>query len=361
MADLEFIAPAKTTTVTFEMAPVYNALSSLILLNERLPGFGEWVSQTVAELPQDVLETNELLASSATVFLDDQSWPNFSAFIDHLEALDPHGMRDREVEIILKKGAACVEQKSSDLPTAEELLADEGRYLAFIQEVCSCRDYPFDEARSKKEFALLIDPPGRKALMISHLRRMWEEVLVKDWEHNLPMLRECVAAFGSLDTYGRSTDEIVQHVVDREIPDDWDGLFEKLEKIILIPSPHIGPYLLMISQTEATARIIFGARMPKDAKVQSPALNRTELITRMSALANDTRLSILHLLSQEGELGSQDIMNLLDLSQSAASRHLQHLKATGYIVERSRSGAKYFRLNSDRIDDMFQALKDFLQ
>ncbi len=361
MADLEFIAPVKTTTITFELAPVHNTLSSLILLNERLPGFGEWVSQTVEALPQDVLQTNELVASAASLFLDDQPWPSFSAFIDYLETLDPQEMRDREVEVLLKKCASYLEQKSIDLPTAEELLADEARYLELIQEVYSCKDYPFDEARSKKEYALLIDPPGRKALMVSHLRRMWDEVLAKDWEHNLPMLRECVTAFGSLDTYGRSPNEIVQHVVDREIPDEWDGLFEKLEKIILIPSPHIGPYLLMISQTETMARIIFGARMPKDAKVQSPALNRTELIARMSALANDTRLNILHLLSQEGELGSQDIINMLDLSQSAASRHLQHLKATGYIVERSRSGAKYFQLNPERIDDMFQALKDFLQ
>jgi len=190
---------------------------------------------------------------------------------------------------------------------------------------------------------------------------MWGELLAKEWEHNLPMLRECVASFKSLDLYGMSTNQILRHVFDRDVPDEWDEILKDLEKVILIPSPHIGPYLLMISHNETTARIIFGTRTPKGASIQSPELSRSEIIARMSALANDTRLSILHLLSQEGELGSQDIMTRLDLSQSAASRHLQHLKATGYIVEQRRDGAKYFRLNPDRISDMFQSLKEFMQ
>ena len=361
MADLAFIAPAKTTTVTFELAPAHNALSSLILLNERLSGFGEWVHQTVAELPQDLLQTNELVAASASIFIDDQSWPNFSAFLDHLDSLDPHEMCKRDVEAMLKTAASYLKDEVTNFPTPQDFLADEGRYLSYIEKFYSCKDHPFDEARSRREYALLIDPPARKALMVSHLRMMWDRVVADEWEHQLPMLRECVMAFDSLDFAGLSTEEIVQQVVDREIPHEWEGLFEKLEEVILIPSPHIGPYLLMISQTEKTAKIIFGARMPKGVKIQSPDLNRTELIARMSALANDTRLSILHSLSQEGELGSQDIMNRLDLSQSAASRHLQHLKATGYIVERTRGSSKYYRLNQDRIDDMFQALKDFLK
>jgi DNA-binding transcriptional ArsR family regulator len=361
MADLEFIAPEKTTTVTFEVAPAYNVVSSLILLNERLPGFAEWVSQTAEALPQDLLETNMLVASSATTFLEGQSWPSFPAFVDHLETLDAYEMRDREMRAILKNAASYLEDGDQALPTAQDLLADESRYLTFIEEVYSCKDHPYNEAHSRREYAYLIDPPARKALMISHLRKMWDEILAKEWEHHVPMLQACVEAFESLDTRGMSPEGIIQHVVDRQIPDEWEGLFEALKEVILIPSPHIGPYLLMISQTDTTARIIFGARMPKGAKVQSPALNRTELIARMSALANDTRLSILHLLSQEDELGSQDIMNRLDLSQSAASRHLQHLKATGYIVERTRGAAKYYRLNPDRIDDMFQALKEFLQ
>ena len=283
MADLEFIAPAKTTTVTFELAPAHNTLSSLILLNERLPGFGEWVHETVAECSQDLLQTNNLMAPAASIFLGDRSWPSFPEFLDHLETLDPHEMQRRDLEAMLKTAASYMEDEECDLPNPQDLLVDEGHYLSFIEKFYSCKDHPFDEARSKREYALLIDPPARKALMVSHLRKMWDKVLADEWEHQLPMLRECVAAFSSLDTSGLSTEEIVQHVVDREVPQEWERLIEKVEEVILIPSPHIGPYLLMISQTEKTAKIIFGARIPKGAKIQSPALNRTELIARMSA------------------------------------------------------------------------------
>jgi DNA-binding MarR family transcriptional regulator len=66
------------------------------------------------------------------------------------------------------------------------------------------------------------------------------------------------------------------------------------------------------------------------------------------------------LLSQQGELCSKDIISELDLSQSAASRHLQQLSATGYLSERRVEGAKCYSLSLERIQDTFQALEYFL-
>ena len=107
-------------------------------------------------------------------------------------------------------------------------------------------------------------------------------------------------------------------------------------------------------------QITFGARVPKGAAISSPALNRSELITRLNALADDTRLRILDLLAKQGEMGAQEIMAELSLSQSAASRHLRQLVATGFLVEQRREGAKFYQLNQSRVDDAFDALKDFL-
>jgi ArsR family transcriptional regulator len=85
----------------------------------------------------------------------------------------------------------------------------------------------------------------------------------------------------------------------------------------------------------------------------SSALNRSELQVRLSALNDDTRLQILWLLSQSDELCAQDILTRLDLSQSAASRHLRQLSATGYLTERRRIGEKCYTLNHERIQDTF--------
>jgi DNA-binding transcriptional ArsR family regulator len=53
-------------------------------------------------------------------------------------------------------------------------------------------------------------------------------------------------------------------------------------------------------------------------------------------------------------------MRELDLSQSATSRHLKQLSATGYLIERRCEGAKCYALNEDRVDDTMRAISGFL-
>ncbi len=95
--------------------------------------------------------------------------------------------------------------------------------------------------------------------------------------------------------------------------------------------------------------------------MKSPSLSRSELLVRLSAVADDTRLQILELLTQHEELCAQDIIRLLDLSQSAASRHLRQLTATGFLVERRNEVVKCYRINPQRVDDTLRALKRFLR
>jgi DNA-binding transcriptional ArsR family regulator len=107
--------------------------------------------------------------------------------------------------------------------------------------------------------------------------------------------------------------------------------------------------------------LLFGARLPLGSSVNAPDLSRSELLVRLSALADDTRLQILQLLKDEGELCSQDVQQMLALSQSAGSRHLKQLTATGYLTERRLEGSKCYSLNNERIEDTLQALSYFLK
>ncbi|MBN1877236.1 MAG: winged helix-turn-helix transcriptional regulator [Anaerolineae bacterium] len=81
---------------------------------------------------------------------------------------------------------------------------------------------------------------------------------------------------------------------------------------------------------------------------------------RLDALSDDTRLRILKLLSEHGELASQDIMTHLELSQSATSRHLKQLSMIGYLQERRCNGAKCYALNPEWIKETLQAVTKFL-
>ena len=46
---------------------------------------------------------------------------------------------------------------------------------------------------------------------------------------------------------------------------------------------------------------MFGARQPEDASVRIPELDRADIVARMSALADDTRLRILQMIAESTE------------------------------------------------------------
>ncbi len=365
MADLDFIAPPKTATVTFALEPAYNVINSLHLLCSAkcVSGFGEWVYQTAATLSSERLRTTQVIveALNVTGHLDNITWPSFLAWLDDLSTRDPCAMRDRELERISTKANEILGDQVSAIPTPAQLLADRAAYLSIIEDLYDRKGKTADLSLYESAHALLNDPPAMQDLMVTHLRTMWDEAVAPEWERNLPILQESAAAFESLDYSGRSAIEIVHQVIEHDLPVEWEKWLPDIEQIIFIPSAHIGPYLLLISLNDTTARIVVGTRIPKGAQVSSPALSRSELLMRLSALADDTRLHILELLAREGELCAQDIMVHLGLSQSGASRHLRQLSATGYLISRRHEGAKYYRLNHDRIDDTFDALKKFWQ
>jgi DNA-binding transcriptional ArsR family regulator len=136
-------------------------------------------------------------------------------------------------------------------------------------------------------------------------------------------------------------------------------MLDDTEYLVLVPSPHLGPYIGGF-KSGGTLWLLFGARIPHGAKVHAPDLSRADILVRISALADDTRLQILRLISRQGELRSQAVMSRLGISQSAASRHLKQLSATGLVSERRCEGAKCYSLNTGRIEDTLDAVAGYL-
>ncbi len=167
-----------------------------------------------------------------------------------------------------------------------------------------------------------------------------------------------------MDYTGQSLVEAAENIVGHVLTDDWRQKIDSVDRLIYVPSAHLGPYLMKFTASRAepkTLVLMFGARQPQGSGPESPDLSRSELLVRLVALSDDTRLRILRLIAEQGELCSPDIIRQLELSQSAASRHLQQLTATGYLVERRREGAKCYSLGIDHVDDTFRALLRFLQ
>ena len=104
----------------------------------------------------------------------------------------------------------------------------------------------------------------------------------------------------------------------------------------------------------------FGAHLPEGSDVRVPELDRAEIVSRLSALADDTRLHILQMIVENGEMRSQEIIEATGLSQPSVSRYLGQLTAAGYLQERRENGAKVYVLNRDRIEKTLKAVHAFL-
>jgi DNA-binding transcriptional ArsR family regulator len=359
--DLGFIAP-KETKIRFALEPAYNALCSLTLLNEDLGGAADWVDDMVARLSPDEVKTNGLRVELVFLQIGCNTWPSFPALIDDLAAREPEALYEGIAVCFAEMLAKQIGDRV-EIPDPEDLFADRERFLALCQQLLRVKGEGDDHSEwCLNIFDLMQQPPDRlQSDMVHHLRMMWDSYLADEWERNLPLLRESLAAFESLDLSNLTMSEAIRRIIGRDEPEQWGNWRDGLDEIIFIPSPHIGPYVLLIKQSETTARVVFGARIPEGATVRSPALSRSDLTQRLEALADDTRLRILELVALEGEQGAKDIMDRFDLSKSAASRHLRQLTANGYLIVRQQDVSKYYRLNPSRIDETLRLLRAFLQ
>ena len=157
----------------------------------------------------------------------------------------------------------------------------------------------------------------------------------------------------------KSIIEAIQQVVEQK-PDDWcQKIAGQAQRVVFVPSAHVGPYQgrYMVNRT---LYLLFGARQPRGAIDLSPELSRSELLVRVTALADDTRLRILQMVSENQEMRSQEIMEALELSQPTTSRYLTQLTATGYLQERRSNTAKVYVLNPQRIELTLKAVAAFL-
>jgi DNA-binding transcriptional ArsR family regulator len=362
----DVIVQPESAPVVVALEPAHQAIHSMLLVvkTEKLSGLGEWVTRTaVAMTPEERRQHEMVILGFFHAILPAESWPSFAAYVDHLAMRNPNDLRDRMLAVYARippktTGSDCGYDK--DVPSVDlaEVLKDEEAYLDFLRGRFDADT--LDEELEAQAYSFVVNPPAMQELIVTHLRKMWDGHLAEEWTRVEPMLMDSVRAFGQTDLSKMGRREAVEWVTGHDLDGEhWDRVLEEVERIILVPSAHVGPYKGKYREG-GTLWLLFGARLPEGSQYYAPDLSRTEIVVRLSALADDNRLRILQSVSEEGELASQDIMAGLGLSQSAASRHLKQLSATGYLAERRCSGAKCYRLDAKRIEDTLQAVSKFL-
>jgi DNA-binding transcriptional ArsR family regulator len=344
------------------LEPAHNAIASMMLVvrENDMPGVHEWVSKTRAALTAKQFEKHKLvIIGFFYALLPREHWNSFPEYLDHLASVDAQTLRSNLLEEYANICIECGETPPGKVAVDwEAVLSSAETYIQFLKEHFG--EKGVDVELETQAYRLVLDPPAMKNLIVRHLRWFWEQFLVQEWTRVEPVLRESTRQFQSLTTSHANSLEEASFITGQELPEEhWKKLLESGKQVWFVPNAHIGPYVYKMIVGDSLW-VIFGARQPESADVRIPELDRADIVARVSALADDTRLRILQMIGEQGELRSQDIMEQIELSQPSVSRYLTQLTVTGYLRERRINGAKAYTLNRERIEKNLKAIQKFL-
>lgn len=350
----------ETSLVMLE--PALNAFGTMLLVSiqEDDPGIHEWVSKTRAAMSAEEQFRHKLVTIGFHYSVQPRvPGTTFEAYLASLDSTPPSAFRQRLLEAYSGICLTSEAQKDFDKPVDwDEVLSSVSNYVSFLK-------YRFgeehvDDEMEARAYEYVIDPAALKQLITGHMRWFWKNHLQAEWNRVRPMLEESARAFNAMDVSNMSRLELVQFVTGKEFAETkWGDELHNAKELIFIPNAHFGPYI-RAAKIGNNFYIYFGARLPEGSEIHIPELDRAEIVSRLSALADDTRLNILQMIAEHGQMRSQEIMEAINLSQPSVSRYLTQLTATGYLQERRENGAKVYILNTDRIEKTLKAVHAFL-
>ena len=361
-----------STILEISLEPAYNLLNSLGAMEaiESNPGLDDWIIETSARLSSEQRTLIriffyfigvEALSNLVEPGLATESFP---AFLNALSALDAFELRDTFLAHATEGYTQHLhpDYEPHEPIDARRALADVNYMITYTERV-SQKDELIDHDLITRLHALLVDPPKLKTTLIRFLGDMWDGCLAAEWERVRPILQQSVDALNQIDTSNVPIMIALQRIIGRDLNSVLDaGELAKFERIQFIPSRHNGPYITTFGNA-TTLRIVFGARIPPEMKHGDSPLDNAELLNRLKAMGDETRLNILVALHRQGEMATGEIMDQLDLNKSAASRHLRSLHASGLIHERRDvdGKGKFYTLSDEGIAEMVDTVQTLLR
>ena len=344
-------------TIDVSLYPTYNIFSSMLLLVKGgdEPGVHEWIRRIKADMTAQQLEDNVLvLIGFHYVIFPDDGQITFPAYLHQLENSDPITLRDK----MLNMYAELWQEETTPDVNWGEVLASAESYINFLRSRFG--DELVDVEVETRAYSYVTDPPAMQSFIVEHMTWLWESYFKFEWMRIEAILKECVRSFKGIDLAGMPRMEAASFVTGQDVSDaKWCKKIDQFENIVFVPNPHVGPYVQSVAMNNVTY-VVFGARQPEGATDRIPELDRNEIVARLSALADDTRLHILQLVAERGEIRVQDVLEMINLSQPSVSRYLSQLTSAGYLHERRENGAKVYILNKDRIEKTLKAVSAFL-
>jgi DNA-binding transcriptional ArsR family regulator len=363
---LNAIRAPKRLIITVAAEPVYNVLNSMAVMSllDDNPGVSSWLVETRDAMKPFELEHLRLvfwgfgLEGLVNAVEHGAATENFPAYLKALRSLDANALRDSLLYWLVHSPHLSLNPDAPECPIPDlgRLLDDRAYYVDFLR----ARNFKvLDKSMIQRTFELFNDPPELQDFIVKQLMYFWSRHFSREWARVHPILEASVAALAQIDTTESTFFEAAQAITGRDLRTLFDAeALMTFREIRFIPSRHNGPYIVYFGDDE-TLNITFGARTPAGTQSGRASLDNAELLRRLDALADETRLDILRTLKERGELGTAEIMDIFDLNKSAASRHLKLLRANELISERREADnkTKFYSINATHFRETIRALE----
>ncbi len=329
---------------------------SLVLMAPTIEGLDQWVYATYSALTEEMrvaMVATMILGAKSSVYSgwlvelprDAPAHRDFAAFIRWLNNFSAEDYQHVILSFLDTLKAHCED-------TEAVAAGDVGPAI-----IRACYGEQLEEPQVERLLQLLGDPAEFKAQLISVITRFWELFYHQEFERNLAMMDRS-AAYHAEQVYGAELASVFASVTGRRFPRD-DKDYDMAERVIFVPSCHIGPYAMFnpCDDRGATLMIHYNGR-PTGTAESEDALAIKDLFPPLKALADETRLQILALLSGR-ELYAQQIVAALDISQSAVSRHLKLMVTGGILDVRREESMKYYAINERVLATLVEQLPKY--
>lgn len=310
---------------------------ALVPAADQFEGLDEWLRQVRSEMSTDFcrelfqvtgfpggrLRFVETVAARL-LRQEEQVGVSFEIFRARLEALSPGDFQALALQA-LRKGAPEGAVDPADL------LPDRQQVSAYLTSRLLHVD-------GDAAVDLIVDAAGLKHRFVDVLVRFWETFYGPVYDECRPMMERSVA-YHRRQSYSAHFDELFLSVTGRILPGEVQLHLNEIQQVRFVPACHVGPYVAFFRDGDMLT-VFYNCRASLLEERRDGERVRL-LYPMLKALADETRLQILLLLRQR-EMYAQEIVDALELSQPAISRHLKLMVTAGLLEVRPEGGSKYY-------------------
>lgn len=320
----------------------------VVLFVDELPGIGEDFEHAGHSIEPDLANSTLLflLTHMPTALMDlsqrDQvTHLDPEAFLDWVEGLDA-----RDLSISAHAGDHSGESSRHEEVRSAEAAHPESPAAWALSKA--------GKAKQEQARQLLENPTELKTMAVQTLRAFWEKHFRKIYASRNASMRQLIDDV-HLPTALKDLPSLLEGLLGRSIQLEADWA-DKHERILLVPFPFMGPYVMSMDTTEPEAVLILGFDAERAIGLRTVSVAGPD-VTKIKALGDETRLAILRFVSQSERFGGE-IVTHLGISQPGVSRHLRLLTASGLLRVRQEGTSKFYSSNDCELDAIADGIRE---